>query len=66
MAINEKKTKAKVYNSRIKWDLVPELSLNGKDNIDIVDAMKIVGFIMRSRLRQSRVNTLVKLEPPGF
>ena len=51
MAINEKKTKAIFCNSRIKWDVVPELSLNGRDNIDIVDEMKIVGFIMRSDMK---------------
>ena len=51
MALNESKTKAMFCNSRIKWDLVPELSLNGKDNIDIVDEIKIVGFIMRSDMK---------------
>ena len=51
MALNESKTKAMFCNSRIKWDLVPELSLNGKDNIDIVDEMKIVGFMMRSDMK---------------
>ena len=38
-------------NSRTKWDVVPELSLNGRDNIDIVDEMKIVGFVMRSDMK---------------
>ena len=51
MAINEKKTKAMFCNSRIKWDVIPELSLNGRDNIDIVDEMKIVGFVMRSDMK---------------
>ena len=37
--------------SRTKWDVVPELSLNGRDNIDIVDEMKIVGFVMRSDMK---------------
>ena len=51
MAINETKTKAMFCNSRIKWDLVPELSLNGENNIDIVDEMKIVGYVMRSDMK---------------
>ena len=51
MAINETQTKAMFCNSRIKWDLVPELSLDGKDNINIVDEMKIVGLIMRSDMK---------------
>ena len=51
MALNESKTKAMFCNYRIKWDLVPELSLNGKDNIGIVDEMKIVGFMMRRDMK---------------
>ena len=31
---------------------MPELSLNGKDNIDIVDEMKIVGFIIRNDMKK--------------
>ena len=44
-------TKAMFCNSHIKWDTVPELSLNGRDNNDIVDEMKIVGFVMRSDMK---------------
>ena len=51
MALNESKTNAMFCNSRIKWDLVRELSLNGKVNIDIVDEIKIVAFLMRSDMK---------------
>ena len=44
MAINETKTKAMLCNFCIKWDVMPELSFNGRDNIEIVDELKIVFF----------------------
>ena len=51
MAINKTKTKALLCNTRTKWDFIPELSLHNQDDIEIVDQMKIVGFIMRSDMR---------------
>ena len=51
MAINETKTKAMLCNSRIKWDVMPELSFNGRDNIEIVDELKIVGYVLRNDMK---------------
>ena len=53
MAINEKKTKAMMCNTRTKWDFVPELTINQQDNLEIVDQMKIVGYVMRSDMKTS-------------
>ena len=53
MEINRSKTKAMLCNSRTKWDFIPELTLYNKDDIEVVQEMKIVGFIMRSDMRTS-------------
>ena len=52
MAINKQKTKAMLCNSRQKWDFIPELNIKG-ENIEIVDEIKVVGFILRSDLKTS-------------
>ena len=51
MAINKMKTKAMLCNSRTKWDFVPELTLNGQNNLEIVDKVKIVGFMLRNDMK---------------
>ena len=53
MEINRSKTKAILCNTRTKWDFIPELSLYNNDDIEIVNELKIVGFIMRSDMRTS-------------
>ena len=40
-------------NSRSKWDFVPELTVNDEENIEIVEQMKIVGYIIRSDMNTS-------------
>ena len=52
MAISKKKTKTMLCNSRTKWDFIPELKLQD-DDIEVVQEMKIVGFVMRSDMRTS-------------
>ena len=52
MAISKNKTKTMLCNSRKKWDFIPELKLDN-DDIEVVEEMKIVGFIMRSDMRTS-------------
>ena len=51
MAINRKKTKAMLCNSRRKWDFVPELDFGGGEDIEIVDELKVVGYILRSDMK---------------
>jgi hypothetical protein len=51
MAINKSKTKAMVCNTRVKWDFQPELSIDGATNIEIVEELKIVGFMLRSDMK---------------
>ena len=41
MAINRTKTKAMLCNTRTKWDFEPELSLDGVNNLEIVEELKI-------------------------
>ena len=52
MSINKKKTQAMLCNSRVKWDFVPELTIDN-NNIEVVEEMKIVGYIMRSDMKTS-------------
>ena len=60
MAISKSKTKTMLCNTRIKWDFIPELKLDN-DDIEVVQQMKIVGFIMRSDMRTcSNTEYLVK------
>jgi hypothetical protein len=53
MAINHKKSRAMILNKRRKWDVMPELSVQSEDNIEIVEELKIVGFMLRSDLKTS-------------
>ena len=60
MAISKNKTKTMLCNTRIKWDFIPELNLD-HDKFEVVQEMKIVGFIMRSDMRTcSNTEYLVK------
>ena len=45
MAISKSKTKAMLWNSRTKWDFIPELSLK-EDDIEVVQGMKFFGYVM--------------------
>ena len=51
MAINRAKTKALLCNTRIKWDFLPELNLGTEENIEVVEELKIVGYIFRSDMK---------------
>ena len=52
MAINRKKTQAILCNTRQKWDFIPELHFKG-EQIQIVDQIKVVGFVLRSDMKTS-------------
>ena len=53
MAINKTKTKSMLCSTRTKWDFLPELCVDQGENIEIVEQMKIVGYIMRSDMKTS-------------
>ena len=38
-------------NSRRKWDFIQDLSFDGGENIEIVDELKIVGYVLRSDMK---------------
>ena len=46
----KRKKKAMLCNSRTKWDFIPELKLQD-DDIQVVQEMKIVGYVMTSDMR---------------
>jgi hypothetical protein len=51
MSVNHLKTKAMLFSRHRKYDFLPELHLNPDTNIEVVEEMKIVGFILRSDLK---------------
>ena len=53
MAINRGKTKCIIANSRRKWDVMPEISLGEGENVEVVEQLKIVGYIFRSDMKTS-------------
>jgi hypothetical protein len=53
MAINHTKSRAMILNKRRKWDVMPELSVQGNENIEVVEELKIVGYMLRSDLKTS-------------
>ena len=60
MSISKSKTKTMLCNTRTKLDFIPELKLQNKD-IEVVQEMKIVGYVMRSDMRTcSNTEYLIK------
>ena len=51
MKINHTKTKVMLFSKMKKFDFQPELQLFQTENIEVVEEMKIVGFILRSDLK---------------
>ena len=51
MSINTLKTKAMFCNSWRKYDIIPELQLQPGVNLEVVDEMKLVGYMFRSDLK---------------
>jgi hypothetical protein len=59
MAINHKKSRAMICNKRRKWDVMPELNVQADQNIEVVEELKIVGFMLRSDLKTSSNTKLI-------
>jgi hypothetical protein len=51
MSVNHLKTKVMLFSRHRKYDFLPELQLIQNTNIEVVEEMKIVGFILRSDLK---------------
>ena len=51
MSVNQTKTKTMIFNRRKKWDVMPELSILPGEYLEVVDEMKIVGYMFRSDLK---------------
>ena len=51
MSINTLKTKAMFCSSWRKYDMIPELQLQPDVNLEVVDEMKLVGYMLRSDLK---------------
>ena len=51
MSINHQKTKVLLFSRHRKYDFVPEIQLIPNENIEVVEGMKIVGFVSRSDMK---------------
>ena len=57
MIINQKKTKVAIFNTQKNIDILPEISFNGIDNIEVVDQHRLLGQILTTDLK-TMANTL--------
>ena len=51
MLLNPIKTKAMIFNTLRNYDCMPEISIQGGENIEVVEQHKILGQIVRSDLK---------------
>ena len=51
MSVNHQKTKVILFSRHQKYDFIPELELIQNERIEVVEVMKIVGYILRSDLK---------------
>ena len=51
MSVNHLKTKVMLFSRHRKYDFLPEMKLIPDTNIEVVEEMKIVGFLLRSDLK---------------
>ena len=51
MSINHKKSKILLFSRHRKYDFMPEVKFIQGENIEVVEQMKIVGFILRSDMK---------------
>ena len=50
MMINSDKTKVVLFNAGRKYDFMPQLSINGQSNLEVVEEFRLLGIIFQSNL----------------
>ena len=61
MDINRRKSKSIIFNRSTSFDVMPELSVSDGELIEVVEEMKLVGYMIRSDLKTiSNTNYIVK------
>ena len=53
MLINGDKTKVMLFNTGKKYDFMPRLSIDGRENLEVVEKFKLLGVQLRSDLKWS-------------
>ena len=48
MLLNPLKTKNMIFTTLLKYDVLPQISTEEKEYLDVVEEHKIIGFIFRS------------------
>ena len=51
MKINQSKSKVILFNTSRKFDFMPEISFDGKNNLEVVEEIKLLGIIFQSNMR---------------
>ena len=51
MSVNHQKTRILLFSKIKKFDFTPEMKLGQNECIDVIEEMKIVGFMLRSDLK---------------
>ena len=51
MLLNPLKTKTMVFNTLLKYDVLPQISTQAGEYLDVVEEHKILGFVLRSDLK---------------
>ena len=51
MVLNPQKTKTMIFNTRVKYDVLPQISTEAGEYLDVVEEYKILGYIIRSDLK---------------
>jgi hypothetical protein len=51
MLLNPLKTKTMIFNTRVKYDVMPQISTEPGKYLDVVEEHKILGYIIRSDLK---------------
>ena len=51
MKINQQKSKVMLFNTSRTYDFMPEISINGVHNLEVIEEMKLLGVIFQSNMK---------------
>ena len=51
MKINQDKSKIMLFNTSWKYDFLPRITIDGVNNLEVVEEMKLLGVIIQSNMK---------------
>ena len=51
MKINQDKSKVMLFNTSWKYDFLPKVTIDGENNLEVVEEMKLLGVIIQSNMK---------------